>query len=1283
MRRLLRILIVLAIIGIGLFLAARWYLTSPGVARKAADQLTRLCGGPVRVEHANIGLKSSTLSGVHFHEEGTAGQTWLSVGTVQADVSLWELASGEARPRRLDLKGARLTLRFDQNGRLLTRFPSTRPSQGEIGPLPTVDLEESEVRFRKEGGGEIVLGHVKGTLRSEGSQLVLKGEGSNPRWGKLLFSGRIDPRTGAAALDVKSPGLVHVTQQMLSELPFVPPTIWQEVQAEGDTPVHVKLTYDRSAGTVHYRAELEPKSTRVNVPAAALQGTDASGKLVIDNGLVQLRGVKGRAHEGTLQTDADLDFRGPATHLNFRKLEAHNLDIRLLPKSWGLPEELEGRLDASGSVLVTIENGKVSTSGNAKGEIRNARLAGQPVEGPIELTLAPEGPPLQVETPSGPGGEQVQEPKAAPPPGKRGPTYLTIKLNLKDADIAELVEKLRLKLKVRVAGRLNFHGTVGIPMGAVKEARDYRFTGRATLTNARLGDIRLETVEAEARYDNGVLRLDKLYGVAPGASAPQGDKTSPGTFQGKLVAQLAPAGDLTADLTMDHLPLGEAAKELGVEGAAGSEITGSASVKVSLAKLEKDREWDGSGKIVVRTARAFGWTLEDGGADVKLAGKTLTLANVRGTLEGTPITGSGTVTLEGEHPFTVKLSVKDADLSAVQRLSPDMRPPVTVAGRASVTAKLSGTLEPFHLQASGTAVLAGLKVDRLKFEEIRLRWETDLERLKVTDLKSRLYGGEVTGKAVVPLSEQAAGSVDLTLKDIDVGQLLKEADIALPIEGKAAGAVKGTFAVAAEGKPRAVDLKLDLAAPRLHVQGLEAEGLTGKVRYQGDDIVYDFEARALGGTVQVEGKVPRKGAEEGKEAGEGKLEVRGLRLDRLGPLFGAKRGRFPLSGTVNAELDYRFAGPSRTPEGSGRVVVTDLAWDDIEWLGRVQARLQLSDGRLLLADASATLGEGTVRGRLSWSWKHRQQNWYQVTLERVQAATLLAPWPAVKGQIQGPVSGSVRGKFERDLTGHGTVVLGRGKVAGVPVSELRLPFTAVYAPKRRWGRVQVTGGSGTVALGRVTGDATYLAGAEKKLQGKLKFSNVDLRNLLREAAESAYLGGGKVTGSVDFSAPGLVGLDQLSASLDARLTQTQALQAPGLRQLSPVLGISSNSSFQHGRLRARLANGVFRVERLSLQGGPGNIYATGTVTTRGRLDLDVHASARWAGLSSNNFRVLGPRVSAVTTMPAKMLGNLTNRLAPYLIHARVTGTLRAATVQVMPVRTLGEEVVRFFVGGRA
>src|SRR5205814_9697697 len=117
---------------------------------------------------------------------------------------------------------------------------------------------------------------------------------------------------------------------------------------------------------------------------------------------------------------------------------------------------------------------------------------------------------------------------------------------------------------------------------------------------------------------------------------------------------------------------------------------------------------------------------------------------------------------------------------------------------------------------------------------------------------------------------------------------------------------------------RAVGVKLGLQAPLLRGQGLEAGGLTGKVGEQGEDIVYDFEAKALGGTVQVEGKVPPRGEAEGEEGGAGKLEVRGLRLDRLGPLFGVKRGRFPLGGAVSAEVAYDHVGPKGTPVGAGR-----------------------------------------------------------------------------------------------------------------------------------------------------------------------------------------------------------------------------------------------------------------------------------------------------------------------------------------------------------------------------
>jgi hypothetical protein len=1275
MRRLWRVLIIVAVVLGILVLAARWYLTSPNVARQAAEQLARIYGGRVRVAHADIGLRSSTLSGVRLYEEGAPnGTPWLTVASVHADVSLWDLISGNGTPSRIEATGAKALLRFDSKGNLLTRFPSGGQGLGKGGPLPVVDLRQSQITFRKEGGADVVLNDVDAVLHPEGGNLVLAGEGSNPNWGKLTVGGQIDPKTGAASLELKSAGAIHVTQAMLSELPFISPTVWQEVKADGDTPVDVKLRYDPAAKKVHYRVELEPKDTRVTVPAADLEATKAAGRLIIEDGVVKLRHVKGTAYDGWLALDGDLDFRGQASRLDFARLEARGVDVRRLPANWGLPKELEGKLEASGTVDITLDKGKVTTDGDAKAEIRDARLAGQAVDGPIQIQMAPEGPPLQVGSPPAPGGEKADKPKTPPTPRKRGPTYLTIKLNLKDADVAQMAQRLDLKLPFAVGGRLDFHGQAAIPLNSARDARTYRFSGFAAITNAQISDVRLERIETAARYENGVLRLDKLYGVALDVPAPA-DRDEPGTLRGNLVAELVPAGDLTAELTLNRLPLQQAAEEPSLKKEPEGEITGSLSAKVSLARLEKDKQWDGSGKIIVKRAHAYGWALVDVGADVRFEGEQLKLTNVHGSLEGATITGSGHVQLKEPYPYKATLHLPDADLSSVHRLAEELRPAVQVSGRATLHADLSGTLRPFLLESSGTAELTGLKVDELRLQDAKFGWATDLERLTVKDLRTRLYGGDVSGGAVVPLSAQAAGKVDLTLKDIDVGRLLKEADVDLPIEGRAGGTVKGTLPPAPPGKQRPVDLTLDLKTPKLKVQGVDAEGLHGKVRYAGEDITYDFGARALGGTVEVEGKVPRKAPEPGEEAGAGKLRANGLHLERLGPVFGVRQPDWPLSGGVDLAVEFRHQGPDRLPVGAGRVTLQDLAWDGHLWVGLAQAEVVLALDRLLVRDATATLAGGSVRAGLSLSWKHPQLNHYTLNVYQVDAAELLAAWPALKGRIQGQISGNARGRFGLEVTSYGALAVARGKVAGIDVSDWRLPFRAVYLAKARRGRVDVQGASGTLARGRVTGEASYTWGGARQLQGKLQFNNVELRGVLHEAAESAYLGGGRITGQLDFSGPGLVGLDQLNAYLEARLVQVQARQYPVFRQLLPTLGLNSSSNFESGQVRARLAGGVVRVERLSLQGGPGDIYATGTVTTQGRLGLDVHTSARWVGVSANRLPL-----APVTSIPARAVGRLSNKLTRGLIHVRVTGTIRAPTVQILPVRTIQEEVARFFLG---
>ncbi len=1297
MRRVLRILIVLAIVAVALVLGAEWYLHSHAVTRKVETQLAALYGGPVQVEKAALGLKHTTLHGVRLFEEGDEAQThpWADLGTVTADVSLWELVNGTAMPRRVGLSGAKVTLRFDKKGHLLTRFPSggqlagTPGSTGQVEKMPDINLEQSELTLRKEGGPEVVLTGVKVQVKPEAGKLVISGSAANPQWGKLELAGTYDEKAKAVVINLRSDDEVNVTQAMLNALPFISPTIWEEVQAEGTTPVRATLRYDLSAHAMHYRVELEPKGTRVTVPAAHFHATGASGKLIIDDLRVHLRDVKGKAYGGDVALNANLDFSGAASQLDFEKLKAHGLDVHRLPASWGLPAEIDGRLNAEGSVQLTLENGNIHTTGDAHAEIRDAHIAGQPVDGPIQIELSPEGSPLQLGAP-GEGkadedsaqeqGEAAAQPAGKDAPRKDAPRYLTIELRLKNADLGQMAEKLKFNLPFGVAGRLSFQGRAAIPVNSTKDARTYRFKGSAVITEADIAGVRLERASTDAVYEDGVLRLDKLSGTFAPAEGVTGKATSR-TFQGKIRAQVAPAGDLTVELRMEGVALSGIAAKLGLKEPVEGTASATVFARVPVERVKESEAWQATGRVTSPRAKAFGWTLEKAEADMQLKDGTLTLSDLTARVEGAELKGSGDLQVKEPYRYKASLTLKGADLSAVQRLAADLRPGVDLAGRLTVTADVSGTLEPFKVATSGTAAATGLKVDTVTLQDVEFGWEGTTDRLKVKELRARLYGGEITGGAVVPLEPQAAGNVDLKLKGIDVGALLKEAGFPLPIEGKANGSVKGTLPAAPAGKERPVDIALDLKSTKLQVQGLDAEGLQGKARYQKGELSYDFEAKTLGGTLEVEGKVPRAAPKASAEAGGGQVKLRGARLDRLAAWLSGGRGRtpLPLGGRADADLIFRHEGPGRTAVGNGQVVLTDVSWDGTDWLPRVQGNLELTPQRLLLREATASLAEGTVRLRMALGRKPSVRSWFRVDIDSAEAARLLAPWPSLAENVQGLVSASLRGTPGSQWAAHGTVLLARGKVYGVNVSEWRLPVGIVYAPKQGRGRLEIRDSSAEVANGRATAEATYRWGRwDKQLQGKINFTNVDLRGVLHKTAETAYLGGGRITGRLDFSGPGLTSLDDLTATLDAKLAQTQAMQFPVLQQLGPTLGLGGSSSFQNGQVRARLSGGVVRVERLSLQGGPGDIFITGSITTTDRLDLNVHANTARLGLNLVGAKLLGIRVPFQGTIPVRMLGSLNTFLSNRLIQLRVLGTIRSPTVQIRPLPILQDEGIRFF-----
>src|SRR4051812_1588094 len=95
------VIVLLAIVGAGFFV--RSYLRSHRMAQQVATRLKSVYGAPVRVGEVDVGLGSTTISNFELFEEDSDAkdQPWLKVASLTADVSLWDLISGNAVPTRV------------------------------------------------------------------------------------------------------------------------------------------------------------------------------------------------------------------------------------------------------------------------------------------------------------------------------------------------------------------------------------------------------------------------------------------------------------------------------------------------------------------------------------------------------------------------------------------------------------------------------------------------------------------------------------------------------------------------------------------------------------------------------------------------------------------------------------------------------------------------------------------------------------------------------------------------------------------------------------------------------------------------------------------------------------------------------------------------------------------------------------------------------------------------------------------------------------------------------
>jgi translocation and assembly module TamB len=1321
-----------------LLIGAKVYLASHATPQVVA-RLQSALGMRVQVGTADVGLSGgSELKDVQIFEppapanerkepnQPTAPEKpWFRVDRVEADVSVLSLLSGSTGPAKVHLEGVSVILRFDKDGKLLTHLPTSNSSTK--GELPELLIDGGQLTIDQAGRTPFVLAGIRGSLTPAGSTLKITGNIADTYWGKWDIGGKIDPGSSGIALTLDTTS-TDVTAEKLKKIPFVPPSIWDEVTADGKTSVRLALTLAPNASDSHYKVELVPTGARVRISSIALETDQVHGKIVVDDQVVTLAKVAGRAAEGTISADGKLDFHTNPSQVNL-DVTAKDVLVRRLPPSWELPEVLDGKLTGDAKLRLRLTSPIQTEGSSGEGTVTGVAVLGLG-KGEARIYLHP-GPGrirFRQEPPAKQGAAAATVPTVltgltrpdAPPPPNAGipaignalnlvagglqqsakaitsgttstmrwmrqmnkplppgqaPSYFEANLSLRDVDLGELIQRAKITLPFPVEGKLSFQINVGFPVDTPRDFQAYRFQGDAQLSRLVIAGFEMANVRTRLRYANGALVLETLHAETP---YPGGLN---GWFDGTARYQIIPPGDLKANLRVERVPAAAARQLLPASEELKGRFSGTLQLEARGGQLKDPSAWEASTHLQSDSLSAYGVTLRDFAGSVQLTHSAVTLTELQGKFEGAPITGTGKLQLAGDFPFAANLTLPGLDLGFFERLDPSFRAPVPVKGRLDLSTLVKGTLRPWKIDTTGTARASNLTIDSVRVNSLAFRYAVATDRITVTDARAELYRGTVTGTATLPMQATQAGDIALTISGVDARSLLQDLPaIPVKLDGVVSGNLTAKLPPSTRDKPRETTLTTELSAPDLRIQGIPTRRIRCNVTYRGNTGSYRVEGDLAGGTFKLEGPLGAPAAPAAPNAPQsGTFQLRDIRLSQFAEtMFPAQRFS-ALRGTLDLNLPFQYAADG-IPTGLGAFAITRVRWGTNTLTDRLQGEVRLGSLGVTLSDVNATLAGGDLR--LSAGYRFGLNGLMYVNLElfHADANRLLAPFPTMVGLVDGPVDLSFRLSGNRELRGMGRAVLTRGKMLGVDVTDWRVPMDVAFVPGGR-GQLEIRDSSGQFGHGRAQARANLTWGDSTRLDGNIRFFDADLRSLVGRDSEAANYASGKLTGTLDFNSDNFQSADDLNATLSATLKQAQAGSVPILQQIIPfmgLVGVSGSTRFQEGELQGRLAHGTFRVQKCALYGSVAQLMVEGDVTLSGRVDLQVTLGTSSFGLSSRGLTLLGLRIPAIGPLPLALILDASALLANRIVHLRVSGTLANPSVRVEPTALLSEEAVRFF-----
>ncbi|HWB14020.1 MAG TPA: AsmA-like C-terminal region-containing protein [Pirellulales bacterium] len=864
------------------------------------------------------------------------------------------------------------------------------------------------------------------------------------------------------------------------------------------------------------------------------------------------------------------------------------------------------------------------------------------------------------------------------------PYEFALKLTANDVDVA-MLNALPIRPPLAVGGVASATADLEGQLDPLKVDGTGSFGAR----NLRVAGASIDSLSFDFAANDAAVTLSRLSLAA-----------YRGRLDGNLTVPLSQASQGDVDVRWQQVNVGRALADLrgslsdAIERSELSRLShtlaelrfegwtwGRFAVRTPAGKLFDPAAWTGEVDISLAELRVAGWQAQKAFIRGRLADGKADLTRLAFDINQARLRGSASLELAQPYKFTSSISLGNVDLAEFNDLPGPLRPPVQqLAGVVSLSLDVGGMLEPLEITGKGSLKgdelqAGGAKVDHL-VAEVRL----DPKRLTLTQFHASLYDGKIEGTAQIGLKADEASRIDLAWDKVDLGRFVTDvARLPVGLKGQVEGELDVEIPAGQLGQLTAWTVEATFDTTPITAESGAVGQLRGRFAYRNGTFDYGLDGTLLRGRMVLAGRW-QPAVKSG--ANEGRFDLSAARLDALAPLFGIGSTLSSLTGQINVNLPYRHDEKTGLPIGAGELAIDDIRLNDVSLLDEVRGVVRLGADRVEIASLQGLFADGSLTASAVAFFHPARRGSVDLDIDGAEMAQAFAPWHNLASKLRGTFDARLQAFFggRRPTQLAGTVSVRRASARGLEFSGLRLPLAGTFDPVSGHGAIRLHGASGQLARGRFVGDFDVTLASGLDLKGHGKFTHLDLRTLLRQSATARHLANGKVDGLYTLAGRNVRTVADLTGTLRAELINAQALSLPVLQQTLPYLtgGVSGSTTFDSGELRAHLSRGAILIDRFTLASGSAQIYAEGTVSLAGRLDLNVLAKTGQLNARTQAVALLASRIALFVSPPVALLLEVTQFLSNQVINLEITGTVRSPTVRIEPLQLLGQEAARFF-----